>query len=242
MEISIITSNISADFLNPPGVPSWDERKQKYIDVLLQANPDIIGLQEVTPKQFLFLKTNFTDFSALSVSVNNPTQELMTTWKQKYEKFGLPEVPSPYEIILFYRTNTLDLLTSGYWWLSPTPEVPSIGFGNIAPRVVLWAHLRQKSSGKEFIIFNTHIDHRSPTPMVELCKKLFSTFAEKHPSLIFIGDLNFNKKDPNYESLVKDGWYDSCQVSKDINSATFYMRYRPYLAEELTISYTRALN
>jgi len=36
MEISIITSNISADFLNPPGVPSWDERKQKYIDVLLK--------------------------------------------------------------------------------------------------------------------------------------------------------------------------------------------------------------
>jgi len=112
-------------------------------------------------------------------------------------------------------------LTSGYWWLSPTPKVPSIGFGNIAPRVVLWAHLRQNSSGKEFIIFNTHIDHRSPTPMVELCKKLFSTFAEKYPSLIFIGDLNFNEKDPNYESLVKDGWHDSCQVSKDINSATF---------------------
>lgn len=188
---------------------------------MLQANPDIIGLQEVTPKQFQFLKTHFVDFSALSVPVNNPTQELVTAWKQKYEKFGLPEVSNPYEIILFYRTNALDLLASGYWWLSPTPEIPSIGFGNTAPRVVLWAHLRQNPSGKEFIIFNTHIDHRSPTPMVELCKKKFSTFAKKHPSLIFIGDLNFNEKDHNYELLTKDGWRDSCQISNDINSATF---------------------
>ena len=221
MDISIITSNISADFTSPPGVPSWDERKHGYIDVLLQTDPDIIGLQEVTPNQFHFVTTHLLDYSALSVPVNSPTQELKTAWKQKYEKFGLPEVPSPYEIILFYRTSVLEPLASGYWWLSPTPEVPSIGFGNTAPRVVLWAHLRQRSSAKEFVIFNTHIDHRSPTPMVELCRKKFSTFAEKRSSLILIGDLNFNEADPNYELLVKDGWRDTYEASHDTNSATF---------------------
>jgi endonuclease/exonuclease/phosphatase family metal-dependent hydrolase len=205
MELSVITSNISADFLSPPGVPSWDERKHRYTDFLLQASPDIIGLQEATPNQFQFLKTHLLDFSALSVPADNPTQELRTVWKQKYEKFGLPEVPSPYEILLFYRANSLDLLASGHWWLSPTPEVPSIGFGNTAPRVVLWAHLRHKPSAKEFVIFNTHIDHRSPNPMVELCRKSFSAFAAKYSSLIFIGDLNFNEKDRNYELLVHLG-------------------------------------
>src|SRR6188474_2453966 len=156
MKISIITSNISADFLDPPGVPTWEERKLLFVDVLLRAEPAIIGLQEVTPRQLQFLQTQFSKFSALTVPISNPTPDLLAAWQAKYEKFGFPEIPSPYEIILFYHKDTFDLLSTGYWWLSPTPDRPSIGFGNIAPRVVLWAHLHHTASNKEFVIFNTH--------------------------------------------------------------------------------------
>ena len=221
MKISIITSNISADFLSPPGVPAWDERKLPYVNVLREAEPDIIGLQEVTPRQLQFLQTQFSGFTALTVPVNNPAPELLATWQAKYEEFGFSDIPSPYEIILFYRTDAFELLSNGHWWLSPTPDIPSVGFGNTAPRVVLWASLHHIASRKEFVIFNTHIDHRCTTSMVNVCRKQFSLFAEDHPSLIFIGDLNFNEKDSNYHLLITDGWRDSHAVTIDSDSATF---------------------
>lgn len=221
MRFSIITSNISADFLSPPGVPAWEDRKLAYAETLRKANPDIIGLQEVTPRQLQFLQTEFSEFTMLAVDVKDPSRELLRAWRAKYASVGFPEIPSPYEIILFYRTDTFEVLSTGYWWLSPTPDVPSIGFGNIAARVVLWASFSHLPSKKNIVVFNTHIDHRSPTSMVDLCRKRFALFAEMHASLILIGDLNFNENDPNYESLIADGWRDSHSVAHDAGSATF---------------------
>ena len=107
MEISIVTSNISADFLRPPGVPSWDERRQTYVDVLFQANPDIIGLQEVTPRQLQFLQTQLSQFAALTVPVSNPTEELKAAWQAKYEEVGLPQIPSPLKSFSFTELTHL---------------------------------------------------------------------------------------------------------------------------------------
>ena len=221
MKLSIITSNISADFLSPPGVPEWEERKQPYAAVLRIAEPDIIGLQEVSPRQLQFLQMQFPEFTALTVPVNNPAPDLLAAWQAKYQQVGFPEIPSPYEIILFYRTDTFNLLSSGHWWLSPTPDVPSIGFGNTAPRVVLWAHLHHLASNQEFVIFNTHIDHRCTSAMIELCRKKFAEFAEEYSSLVLIGDLNFNETDTNYGLLVSDGWSDSHQAAHEADSSTF---------------------
>lgn len=218
MKISIITSNVSADFLDPP---SWEERKGLLVDVLLRAEPDIIGLQEVMPRQLQFLQTQLSGFTALTVPIENPTLELLTAWQAKYEKVGLPQIPSTHEIILFYRTDTLKLSSTGHWWLSPTPDIPSIGFGNIAPRAVLWAHFHHTASNKQFVILNTHIDHRSTTPMIALCRKKFSVFADKSHSLFFIGDLNFNEQDINYDLLIADGWRDSYQAAHETDSSTF---------------------
>jgi endonuclease/exonuclease/phosphatase family metal-dependent hydrolase len=221
MKISIVTSNISADFLSPPAVPPWEERKVPYVDVLRKAEPDIIGLQEVTPRQLQFLQMQFSEFTALTVTVDNPTSDLLTAWQAKYQQFGFSEIPSPYEIILFYRTGAFDLLSTGHWWLSPTPDIPSIGFGNTAPRVLLWAHLHHLASNREFVIFNTHIDLRCTNAMIEVCRKKFAEFAEHYSSLFFIGDLNFNEKDSNYNLLIADGWSDSHDAAHESDSSTF---------------------
>lgn len=224
MEISVITSNASADFLTPPGVPTWDERKQLYAQVLRDAAPSLIGLQEVTPRQCQFLQAQLPAFTALTVPVTDPDPALVAAWQAKYAKFGLPQVPSPYEIVLFYHTDTFEPLATGHWWLSPTPNRPSIGFGNTAPRVVLWAQLRQRATNREFFVFNTHIDHRCPQAMVNLCREKFAGFTSPTASLIFLGDLNFNPSDANYTLLINDGWRDAHEVpaaSAAPDAATF---------------------
>lgn len=213
MKISVVTSNISADFLAPPGVPTWDERKLLFVQVLREAKPTLIGLQEVTSRQFQFLQAQLPEFTALTVPVIDPDPVLLSAWHAKYARYGLPDIPNPYELILFYRTEDFDSPASGYWWLSPTPDRPSIGFGNVAPRAIMWTHLRHSLSKREFIAFNTHIDHRCTRPMVDLCRERFTEFITRNLPLIFMGDFNFNPTDPDYKMLISDGWQDSHNVS-----------------------------
>jgi mRNA deadenylase 3'-5' endonuclease subunit Ccr4 len=61
MEINLITFNMFADLerTRPKSVwqehvPVWDERKAFCVQALHQAQPSIIGLQEVIPHQFIF--------------------------------------------------------------------------------------------------------------------------------------------------------------------------------------------
>jgi endonuclease/exonuclease/phosphatase family metal-dependent hydrolase len=221
MEMKIITSNVSADFLTPPGVPPWEERKELYAQVLRHAAPDILGFQEVTPRQFAFWQAQLPQFTALTISPSNPDPALLAVWQAKYGRLGFDAIPSPYEIVLFYRTELFEQRATGHWWLSPTPDRISIGFGNSAPRVVLWACLVHRASGSSFYIFNTHLDHRCIQPMVELCRERFIAFSAAGVPLIFIGDLNFNPDDLNYSQLAADGWRDSHSACAQEDCPTF---------------------
>ena len=221
IELNVITVNVSADFTTPPGVPPWNERKSLLVETLLTAQPHLIGLQEVTTTQRRFLETALSDFSVLTVPVVDADPALVTAWRAKYAVYGLPDIPNPYELLLFYRTTEFALIASGHLWLSPTPERPSIGFGNVAPRAVLWAHLCHRPSGLAFICFNTHIDHRCPDPMVALCRQRFADFLPLNVPLIFIGDFNFNPATANYALLHSDGWLDPHQVAEAAEVPTF---------------------
>jgi len=170
------------------------------------------------PRQFEFLQSQLPEFSAITVTETTTDEVLIQAVRQNY---GLQTLPTPYEIVLFFRTTEFDKTAEGYWWLSPTPDKLSVGFGNIAPRLVLWVHLRHRASGQELIIFNTHIDHRCTHPMVDLCREKFTAFTARALSLIFMGDLNFNPADSNYDLLIGNGWCDSHAVTSSPDSATF---------------------
>lgn len=209
MKLNVITVNISADFTSPPGVPPWEQRKGLLVQALHAAQPHLIALQEVTATQRHFLQSALTDFTMLTLPVVDPDPALLAAWHARYAAYGLPDVPNPYELLIFYRTDLFERVDSGHWWLSPTPERPSIGFGNVAPRAVLWAQLQHRAAGVSFICFNTHIDHRCPDPMVALCRQRFANFLPLNVPLIFLGDFNFNPTTANFALLRHDGWQDA---------------------------------
>lgn len=95
MHINIITANVSADFLTPPGVPPWDERKALYAQVLRNAAPDILGFQEATPRQCAFWQAQLPLFTALTVSPTTPDPALRAIWQAKYGRFGFDTIPAP---------------------------------------------------------------------------------------------------------------------------------------------------
>ena len=50
VQLTAITFNIQADFLSHKDIPSWDERRTLCAQALRQAQPSLIGLQEVRSK------------------------------------------------------------------------------------------------------------------------------------------------------------------------------------------------
>lgn len=222
MDLSTITFNVSADFLSPPGVSTWAERKTFCVQALRQAQPGIIGLQEVMPRQFEYFQAQLPAYRAITVSETARDESVKQAFQALY---GQP-LPDQNEIVLFFRKAELSLTDHGHWWLSPTPDHLSVGFGNIAPRLVLWGHIQHHASGREVIVFNTHLDHRCTLPMVKLCRKKLAAFFNRKLPLIFMGDLNVNPTQAEYALLTSDGWHDSYAVSSELNAVTFAKRGR----------------
>ena len=175
----------------------------------------------MTLPQSRYRQEQFHEFQAITLPVVDPDPELVSAWRAKYGRLGLTHIPDPYVLILFYHADRFDLLATGYWWLSPTPERPSIGFGSVAPRAVIWAHLCHRASGQSFLLFNTHIDHHCTGPMVALCRERFASFATASLPHLFIGDFNFNPTMPEYALLMQDSWQDAHTVLNVSEVATF---------------------
>ena len=221
MDINLITFNVTADFLAPPGVPPWEERKLLCAEVLRQACPSILGLQEVMPRQFDFFQAHLPEFEAITVTETTTNETLLRPLRQRYGLPALQTFPTPYEVVLFFRTTDFLRIDAGYWWLSPTPETLSVGFGNVAPRVVVWTHLRHHVSGRELIVFNTHLDGSCTRPMVDLCRRQMAAFIQRDLPLIFMGDFNVSPDQEEYTMFVGDGWKDAHAVSDQSEEATF---------------------
>ncbi len=94
---------------------------------------------------------------------------------------------------IFYRKDRFKLLWSGDFWLSETPDKPSLGWdATCCHRICSWAKFRDRQTGKEFYFFSAHFDHQgvearrqSGKLMTEKIKEI----AGKEP-VIFVGDLN----------------------------------------------------
>jgi endonuclease/exonuclease/phosphatase family metal-dependent hydrolase len=112
---------------------------------------------------------------------------------------------------LLYERERFEEKERGHWWLSPTPEKVSTGFGNTLPRLVVWAQLRDKLTDKELIVFNTHFDNTMPSQerMAELCSRQFEKFTPRGLPMLFLGDFNTDQKRGDYARLTSGGWRDS---------------------------------
>ncbi len=96
-------------------------------------------------------------------------QEVTLAWKATFETFvfndsyaGVGEGRSDaYEAcLLYYRTDKYELVDSGTFWLSDTPDVKGSSFAEaLYPRICTWAHLRDRRTGFEYVHVNTHLDH-----------------------------------------------------------------------------------
>lgn len=108
---------------------------------------------------------------------------------------------------IFYRTDLFTLVDHGDFWLSETPEKPSIGWDAVLPRICSWARLRHNPTGKEFLFFNLHMDHIGKQARVEsalLVQQKMNEFGSKLPTFL-TGDFNVDQTHQSYTALTTSG-------------------------------------
>jgi len=94
---------------------------------------------------------------------------------------------------IFYRRQRLEPLEYDHYWLSLTPEVPgSSSWNSACPRMVSWVRFRDRADGHEFILMNTHLDHRSAAARREGAALIAERSRSMRPDLplLLTGDFN----------------------------------------------------
>lgn len=183
--IRVMTFNIRYDEPRD-GVNAWPNRKQKVADVIRFHKADVVGVQEALLTQLRDLEKLLPGFAWVGVG--------RTDGKEGGE----------YSAIL-YRKNRFRVVASDTFWLSETPEkVGSKGWDAAYPRIVTWAKLKDRVSGKTFVHFNTHFDHVGEKARAESSSLILKKAGEirgKGPFVV-TGDFNVRKDSGAYNTIV----------------------------------------
>ena len=83
---------------------------------------------------------------------------------------------------VFYRTDLYDLIDKGSFWLSETPEKMSKDWDSACYRICSYVILKEKQTGLEFVVFNTHLDHVSE----EAIRQAFAEYRKR--GITFVRD------------------------------------------------------
>ncbi|MEM9143104.1 MAG: endonuclease/exonuclease/phosphatase family protein [Bacteroidota bacterium] len=183
--LNVMSFNIRYD--NPEdGKQNWHQRKANVVRMINFHDLDIIGMQEVLVNQLDYLKKELPQYATIGVGREDG--------KEKGEF-----VP------IFYKRKRFTVLKKGTFWLSETPETVSRGWDAALERIVTWAVLRDKDTGKEFVFMNTHFDHRGKQARLESAKLIKHKASElsKGLALIVTGDFNLVPESEAIELLLR---------------------------------------
>lgn len=174
MTFRIMTFNIRGAVPHRDGLNAWEHRAPLTLSLIERTTPDLIGFQELMSGN---LETYQNRLRAYRWVLGPPTME---------------ETRPNYNAI-FWNPSRLDLLDSGGFWLSPTPEQWSRGWKSIYVRAATWAQFRLRETGKEFCHLNVHLDSESAEARLQSCPLILRQLAALHLDhlpVLLTGDFN----------------------------------------------------
>ena len=184
-QLTVMSYNIR--YANPDdGRNAWSQRKEAVSHLVQFYGADLIGLQEVLYEQLTYLEDELTGYGRIGVGRDDG--------KQSGEY-------SP----IFYAQEKLALLDQGTFWLSDTPERPSVGWDAALERIVTWGKFQHQASGDTLFFLNTHFDHRGEKARVEsarLIQRWIKQQAAGHP-IIVTGDFNADPTTEPYRVMTE---------------------------------------
>lgn len=165
----------------------WDQRKARVAKFVKKNSIDVIGMQEVTHPQLVYLNEKL---------------------GKKYDYVGVGrtdgKTKGEYSPIFFKRSK-YEVLEKGNFWLSETPDAVGVkGWDAALERIASWVKLRDKKTGKIFMAVNTHFDHVGKIARKESAKLIMEKIqqiAEYNPAVV-TGDFNITEDDEAYHTMT----------------------------------------
>lgn len=186
------------------GKNAWEKRAALNVEVIKRWSPDLIGFQE-------FQRGNQKTYEK-----ELPGYESILGPKYENKK------PHAFNAV-FWDAERLELLDSGGFWLSETPDSFSGAWNTAQRRSANWLHFRLIPEGREFIHLNTHLDHKS-TPARQKGTKLIieKLDAMDGVSQIVTGDFNAEPGKLVYETFMEAGFEDAHVRAGNPRTRTFH--------------------
>lgn len=185
--LNVMSYNIRSDIDGKlsDGTNSWCYRQDATYDLFKEFAPDVCGMQEVRPHQRYDMEMNIPGYVFIGVGRDD----------------GLKKGE---HMIVAFRKKTVKLLDWGTYWLSETPDVPSIGWDAAYPRTATWVKFRHIPSGKEFFFVNTHLDNKGAEAKRNGLALIVNKIKAMNPDnipMILTGDFNMTPNDAKMDDL-----------------------------------------
>jgi endonuclease/exonuclease/phosphatase family metal-dependent hydrolase len=171
------------------GENSWEHRRAAVVEVVESYRPDVLGFQEA-------LRFQLDELGAAM---------------PRYQEIGVGRsdgVEAGEYAAIFVDRSRLEVLNSGTFWFSDTPEAPgSTSWGNDIPRICTWARLRDRAGGRSFYVYNSHWDHRSQPSRERSADLLMDRIAQREARddpVLVTGDFNAGESNPAFLHLLSD--------------------------------------
>ena len=182
---SLVLLSFNIRYNNPKdGVNAWPNRKDRVKGLVEFYGTDILCVQEALWDQVRYLE-QIPSFARIGVGRDDGKEQ---------GEFSA----------IFYNSHRFQALQSGTFWLSPTPDKPSVGWDAALERICTWVELRDTSSRQTFFVFNTHYDHRGKEARYQasqLLLKQIQKLAGDTPVLLS-GDFNSLPDQPPIQHLT----------------------------------------
>ena len=182
-ELKVMSYNVRMGIAKD-GTNSWQFRAPATAEMLKAQKPDVFGVQEAFEFQLDFIEEFCPDYKCVGVGRDDG--------KKKGEFMSI-----------FWNKKTVKLLKWGTFWLSETPDTPSMGWDARCKRTATWALMKDKKTGRKFYFVNTHLDHRGAQAqkngLMLIVDRIQSINPEGYP-MVLTGDFNIK---PDNAALVE---------------------------------------
>ncbi len=190
LDLTIGSYNIRYDNKNDQANGNGWNRRLPVVSSLIQfIDYDVVGCQEVLNNQLEDLTRELPEYGYVGVGRDDG---------KKAGEFAP----------IFYKKDKFNVLDSGEFWLSETPEKPSKGWDAALPRICTYIHLQEKATGKKLWYFNLHMDHVGTKAREESSKLVIRRIKEmlkREEAAVLTGDFNVDQHNPIYGILEQSG-------------------------------------
>ena len=182
----------------------WTKRCPVVCDQLNFEHPDIFGTQEVLEPQLHDMLQRLDGYDYIGVGRDDG--------KTKGEYAAI-----------FYDKQRLRLVENGHFWLSETPDKPSLGWDAACIRICPWGKFEGVQdggttwAGLQSYFFNLHMDHvgvKARREAAKLVVERIGQMAGNKIPVVLTGDFNVDQNDEIYGIFTQSGLVDSYSVAR----------------------------